>query len=172
MKKAILIIFLVLDIIMFFLYYKYYIKTPEIIKYNAKTVSNIEKNKKETMKIYIPDDKYKYLKGIDVEIPYYKDKEKKIKAILEKILPFEVKVLNIYIEKENLYINLNSKFKEIVNDSEKELYIVYSIVNTVTQVENIKKVKILIDNEEIKTVTGYLNYNKFFKQDDLLIEGE
>lgn len=172
MKKAILIIFLFLDIIVFCLYYKYCINTPKIVTYNIKKVLNTETNKKEMVKVYIPDDKYKYLKGINIEIPYYKNKGDKIKAILKKVLPFEVKVLNIYILGNDIYINLNNKFKDAVNDGNKELYIVYSIVDTVTQFDKTDKVKILLENEEIKSITGYLNYNKFFKRDDLLIEGE
>ena len=70
---------------------------------------------------------------------------------LKQMIPKEAKLLNTEVIKEILYINFSSEFideeKNTAEDCEK---MIESISKTVTQLKEIKGIKILINNEENK----------------------
>lgn len=70
---------------------------------------------------------------------------------LEKIIPEGTKLLSVELVGDCLNINFSKEFIENISEEEKEKKnCVYSIVNTVTELNEVNLVKILIDGEETK----------------------
>jgi len=77
---------------------------------------------------------------------------------LNKTIPEEVEVLGVELNNDLILVNFNEKLKENHwGGSTGERMTVYSIVNTLTQFGEINLVKILIDGEEIETLTGHMD---------------
>ena len=58
-----------------------------------------------------------------------------------------------------MYIDLSSSSKEMDDNSRKNLLNIYSIVNSLTELENISRVKILINGKD-----GSKNLGKFYNR--------
>ncbi len=74
-----------------------------------------------------------------------------------------VKLLNIYEDGSDLYLNFNYKFKDSMKTSEQELLVIYSIVNTIIESSKYKRVKILVNNKEIEKLNFY-RLSKFYEK--------
>lgn len=89
---------------------------------------------------------------------------------LESAIPEGTQVINVDVEKEIAYVNLSEEF---VNNhkggAEEEAKTIYAIVNTLTELNEINGVRILIAGEENKAFSdGAIN----FKENFVRLEGE
>lgn len=75
---------------------------------------------------------------------------------LEKVIPNDTKILKVYMENDCAIIDLSKEFLNYDKTNEKTKYnLVNSIVNTLTELTEVNKVKILIEggtNEEFKDI--------------------
>lgn len=89
---------------------------------------------------------------------------------LNKTIPEETEILAVNIENEICYTNFNQTLQTgHWGGSTGERMTVYSIVNTLTQFEEIKKVQILIEGEEIETLAGHMDLAYPLERDESLI---
>lgn len=144
-----------------------------------------KKFKKEKFTLYIPDENLENLqlkeKEVELDDQSY-DEIDKIFELLKSEMDYEfiyksksgekleapfldggVKLLNIYRDGNDIYLNFNYKFKENMKTSGQELLIVYSIVNSITQSSDYKRVKILVNNKEIDKLNFY-RLSKFYEK--------
>lgn len=90
---------------------------------------------------------------------------------LEKTIPEGTKVNKIELKNSIIYIDLSTQFIENhEGGSKKESITVYSIVNTLTQLNEVEGVKILIDGEENKSFKDdNIKFREIFvKKDDII----
>ncbi len=89
---------------------------------------------------------------------------------LNKTLPEETEILEINIENGVCYANFNQTLQTgHWGGSTGERMTVYSIVNSLTQFEDIEKVQILIAGEEIETLAGHMDLAYPLERDESLI---
>ncbi len=83
---------------------------------------------------------------------------------LEKLIPEGTVVNSVSIDKGIVYIDFSEEFtKTGTMGAEEEGKIIYSIVNTLTELTEVSGVKILINGEENKCFeSGTLNFNEIF----------
>ena len=82
-------------------------------------------------------------------------------------------ILDIYLNNETLTLDLSANFKQNCADlsAEREMLLVYSIVNTLTELDGVKRIQFLIEGERVETLSGgiYL-YNEFVCNPGLIKE--
>ncbi|WP_372712858.1 GerMN domain-containing protein [Ilyobacter sp.] len=142
-----------------------------------------KKMSKEKITLYIPDENLAKLKVKEVEVDSGSGNEiSMVFELLKSEMNYEfryrgesgdkveapfldegVKLLNIYRDGEDIYLNFNYKFKENMKIPEQELLIVYSIVNSITQSSGYKRVKILVNNKEVDKLNFY-RLSKFYEK--------
>lgn len=123
---------------------------------NQNPLQNGEKKEKATF--YILDSKSLTLKTQTEEIPYSFAIRDKLEIILqktfenlwnEKILDTpQIAIHNIYIKNDTVYVDCDANILKIKDENRKNLLALYSIVNSITEIGNVKKVKILVDGKE------------------------
>ncbi len=140
----------------------------------------------EAVEIFVPNKEFKKLEKKAVKIIRTENENERIRLILDQIREnsdFEVKyisdgnkeeveeyfdssirLLNAFIEGEDIYLNFNPKLKTSIVSKEQELFILYSIVNSLTNSPKYKRVKILINNEGVNNLK-YYNVSGFLEQD-------
>lgn len=161
---------------------RYYKIPPKVIFEKP----HLEKElKKEKFTLYIPDENLEKLQLKEKEVELDDQSYDEIDIIFELLksemdyefiyksksgdkleAPFldgGVKLLNIYRDGNDIYLNFNYKFKENMKTSGQELLIVYSIVNSITQSSDYKRVKILVNNKEIDKLNFY-RLSKFYEK--------
>lgn len=167
-------------------FYKYVImedKIPikKIINHkNIQTTTSLE-----IVKIYSPNDSLDSLISSEVEINK-EDFSSKINYIFNIIkdksnyrvrdedenyyffMDPNVTLLNSYLVGDKLYLNLSSNIIQSIKTKEQELLIIYSLVNTYTNLENINRVKILIDDIEVDRLRWYNLKTFYTKNLDIL----
>jgi len=187
-KKSLIILgssifFLIISGVFF---YKYVAKKDEIpIKKiinhkNIQRITNIS-----IVKIYTPNDSLNNLISSDLEIPK-EDFASEVHSIFNIIkeksnyhvrdddgnyYPFmdpNISLLNSYLVGDKLYLNLSSNIIQSIQTKEQELLIIYSLVNTYTSLDNINRVKILIDDVEVDRLRWYSLKNFYTKNLDIL----
>jgi len=142
---------------------------------NIKALTDIK-----IVKIYTPNDSLDSLVPSDIEVV----KEKfaaEVQSIFNAIheqsnyqikdedgsyYPFmdpNISLLNSYLVGDKLYLNLSSNINDNIKTKEQELLIIYSLVNTYTSLEEINRVKILIDDVEVTKLKWY-NLRNFYTQ--------
>ncbi|OQY09988.1 MAG: hypothetical protein B6I28_01930 [Fusobacteriia bacterium 4572_132] len=177
-KKIGIILLTLLTMTSGYYYYKYiinYDKTPKKLEL-VKNIDKKIKKENEQIKIYIPNKEHTFLEIKEVTLIKNKDIKYKIFEIFNylkennDLFSKEEELKKIYIEKDKLYINISNNFKSKITNAQEELMFIYSIVNTLTEIDGINKIKILVENKEIKSLRGYIDSSDFFKKDKLLIK--
>ncbi|MGM0508738.1 MAG: GerMN domain-containing protein [Fusobacteriota bacterium] len=177
----VLLILLLITLATGYLYYINIITAPEYKTVDLDSHDTdiiVEDVESEIVNIYVPDKRKKNLKKQEIEISDYEDLNQKVKLIFNKLIEKNnlirnnTRVINVFIDDEKLYLNVNDVLKEGINNSTEELLVIYSIVNTITDLNGITQVKILIENKEVETLGGYINLSDFFKKDNLLLKGD
>lgn len=90
---------------------------------------------------------------------------------LKSVIPAETKIRDIKTEDGICYVNLSAEFvsKASVDDNEK-LMSTYSIVNSLTELDNVNKVQFLIEGEKITEFYGRSDFSKTYERNaDLII---
>ncbi len=183
-RKIILTIIIMFNIATFLLYYKYIVLTDpnEVTKYDIglkikKDNKATQKIEKESLNIYIPNETGEYLIEENMDIIKDMNKHKKVQAVFRYVkqnsnalISLETTLHNVYVSGDEVYLNLSREFGRYMDSPEKEQVIIYSVVNSVCAIEGVNKVKILIDNQNIRELGGYIDVSDYFESDLLLVK--
>lgn len=86
-------------------------------------------------------------------------------------IPKGTKLLSIKVDDKTAYVNLSKEFKENhPGGSTGEIMTVYSVVNSLTELDSIDKIVFLIEGQKEKTLAGHLILNEPFDRDETLIK--
>lgn len=80
-----------------------------------------------------------------------------------KFMDKYLEIENVYYDKGILYIDFNMDFRKEFLDKKHELYFVYSIVNSFTEIKGVEKIKFLILGKEINEFKYYKIENFLYK---------
>lgn len=89
-----------------------------------------------------------------------------VKSKLKSIFPKQTRLLSFSIKEGTAYVNLSSEAKSFMTPAKEEVYL-KSIVLSLTELESIKKVKILIDNKNVDSLGGNFNISKSLDKNDV-----
>ena len=133
-------------------------KKINIIEITNKEKVVTEEGKVEKINFYVVSDNVDKLLRKEKEIPLYIKPKDKIRKIVQvsmenlwesKILKTsQIEIGNIFIKGDMLYIDVDANMLELKVENRKNLLAIYSIVNSVTERGNIRKIKFLIDGKE------------------------
>ncbi len=88
------------------------------------------------------------------------------KKILVKTIPEETKILSVETKEGVCFVNLSQEFiSRHIGGSNSEMLTVYSIVNSLTQLENVDKVQFLIEGQKTEVYIQMI-FNEPFTQND------
>lgn len=170
------ILFLVISGIFF---YKYVTMQDEIPIKKITSHKNIQTTTSvEIVKIYSPNDSLDSLISSEVEInkEIFSSKINSIFNVIKEQSNYQVRdedqnyypfmdpnitLLNSYLVGDKLYLNISSNIIQSIQTKKQELLIIYSLVNTFTSLEDVNKVKILIDDIEVDKLKWY-NLKTFY----------
>ncbi|ERI95199.1 hypothetical protein HMPREF1982_00424 [Clostridiales bacterium oral taxon 876 str. F0540] len=85
---------------------------------------------------------------------------------LKPILPKETRLISFSIKDGIAYVSLSGEARITMTPSKEEACL-RSIFNSLTQLPSISKVKILIDNSDVKTIGGNFDISKPFGKEEL-----
>ncbi|NLY42591.1 MAG: GerMN domain-containing protein [Clostridiaceae bacterium] len=135
-----------------------------------------------TITLYFADSEGMYLVPEKRQI-IIKDNEPVEKYIMQELIkgpkspglsatvPPETKVLSIETKEKVCFVNLSSEFKLQHNGgSTGEIMTIYSIVNSLTELESIDKVQFLIEGQKTETFKGHITFNEPFERDPDIIK--
>lgn len=135
-------------------------KKINIIEITNKEKVVTEEGKVEKINFYVVSDNVDKLLRKEKEIPLYIKPKDKIRKIVQvsmenlwesKILKTpQIEIGNIFIKRDMLYIDVDANMLELKVENRKNLLAIYSIVNSVTEIGNIRRIKFLIDGKEEK----------------------
>ena len=78
------------------------------------------------------------------------------------VFPKGAKVLGVHVENGLAVVDLNRKAAEMNVGSEGELLAVLSIVNTLTKLPDVYRVKITVEGEEVESLAGHVDLTQTF----------
>lgn len=126
-------------------------------------------------KLYFGDEKSDYLVAEHRMISSASNPENKALALINELIqgphakgvrtiPDRTTVKSISIDKKIAHVNFSEGLSRLhPGGSSSELMTVYSIVNTLTKnLDEVDKVKILIDGNEIETIAGHIDCREVF----------
>lgn len=177
--KIIIILIFIIGLIIAGLYLKSAILDDKEVKMlSVMPDEEIDISAKDTITIFVPASDMKLLIKKRINIEKKDNEREKIKEIFyalrndtDSIIPNSTQIKNIFIEGNLLYINLSNDIYNFDKNSSTEMMLVYSIVNTFCY-GGITKVKILVNNQEIETLGGFVSLKDYFERDMLLVQGE
>ena len=161
-KKLIAVVCIIWGIVIvsgvMFFQMRSYSKKINIIEITNKEKVVTEEGKVEKINFYVVSDNVDKLLRKEKEIPLYIKPKDKIRKIVQvsmenlwesKILKTsQIEIGNIFIKGDMLYIDVDANMLELKVENRKNLLAIYSIVNSVTEIGNIRKIKFLIDGKE------------------------
>ncbi len=91
------------------------------------------------------------------------------KTMLRSVLPHNTEIIDIKTENNICYVNLSKSFMNINSGDKKEAELsIYSVVNSLTEIPDVKKVQFLIEGEKVDTFSG-IDFSKAFERNDTII---
>jgi germination protein M len=91
---------------------------------------------------------------------------------LKGCMPQGAKIKDIKTEDGICYVNLTNEFvSNIGNGTDSERLAIYSIVNSLTELNSVNKVQFLIEGKKISNYKGNYDFSKTFERDESLIDG-
>lgn len=121
------------------------------------------------VKVYYPDDSGMKLVEVERKITFDDSTNKYIAAVetlleepgeenLTKIFPDNAAIRSVTIAGDLATVDLDGSFlKNFVGGSTGEEFLVGSVVNTLTNFPEVKRVKFLVDGQEIETLSGHMD---------------
>lgn len=89
---------------------------------------------------------------------------------LHPVIPEGTRLLSLEVEKGRATVNLSSQVRDNFNlGAMGEGYIIYSVVNALTELPAIKEVQFLVEGEIIETIGGHFLLEEPFTRDESLI---
>lgn len=140
-------------------YFYLEINSKKIHHIELKKIENldIKEGKTEKFSFYLLDNKNS-LEIKEVEIPFYKNRKAKIKGIIKEVCSNlkeqgvlkreDIEIYNVYFVENTLYVDLSKEILDLKKDTKENVLGIYSIVNSLTNISGIKKVKILVESKE------------------------
>ena len=132
-------------------------KVPEIV-----FTRTDEAPKEVNDKIYIYYPENNSIKDTEILIPKVKSKDELLKATITATVKkleetgtvplVELKDVSYYVTDKEIYLDLPEKIFDNVKNAKSELLIIYSFVNTLTNINGIESVRILINNADLEKV--------------------
>lgn len=129
-----------------------------LVKLEKKENLVVEEGKVEKIKFYLLSETGDNLVVKEQEIPLYIKTKDKIKKITQmsienlwnnKVLKTsQIEIGNIFIKDDIAYIDIDANILELKPENRKNLLAIYSIVNSITEIGNIRRVKFLVDGKE------------------------
>lgn len=95
-----------------------------------------------------------------------------INSDLSATVPPETKIHDIKTDEGICYVSLSGEFANKNNDSESQKFALYSIVNSLTELENINKVQFLIESEKTNQPAWIFDLNKPIERNEKIIKRE
>jgi germination protein M len=90
---------------------------------------------------------------------------------LISVMPSGTKLLNLTIKDRIAYVDFNDKLiKNNMGGSTSEILLVSSIVDTLTEFKEIKKVQIMVDGKKIDTISGHLDVGEPLSRSEKIIK--
>lgn len=134
------------------------------------------------VKLYYPD---KYNEKLIVKNITIKDLTRKLEIeVLEKLIsslddnssnnliPNDTRIRSIDIEDQIAYINFSNELKKKELTENEEVLLIYSIVNTMTELDSINSVQILIDGEKEEVLEDVFSIENPIKYSELIVSNE
>ncbi len=90
------------------------------------------------------------------------------KSTLSPVIPSSTQIKDIKTEDGICYVNLTQAFIRNTSPSTEKITI-YSIVNSLTELDNVNKVQFLIEGEKLSEYGGDIDFSKPFERDEALI---
>ena len=149
----------------------------------TETTPPVEKARVEDMKVkvYYPDESGLRLVEVEREIKVSKDADKYAAAVetmmtapaeqeLTEIFPKRAKLLDVTVDNGVATVNFDGELqKHFVGGSAGETFLVGSVVNTLTNFDEIKSVLILIDGQKIESLAGHMDLSEPIERMDNLM---
>ncbi len=132
---------------------------------------------REALTIYVPTESGESLESKQVEIVVGDTQEERVKMIFDALkenlaykisytdeegkvveVPFlseEVQLMDVYIDGRDIYLNMNYHFRENMKTISQEIFVIYSIVNTLTEDGRYRRVKFLVNDKEVEQLNFY-----------------
>lgn len=132
---------------------------------------------REALTIYVPTESGESLESKQVEIVVGDTPEERVKMIFDALkenlaykitytdeegkvveVPFlndEVQLMDVYIDGRDIYLNMNYHFRENMKTISQEIFVIYSIVNTLTEDGKYRRVKFLVNDKEVEQLNFY-----------------
>lgn len=153
-------------------------KKPEVEKKDKPVSPQVEAAKVQTQetKVYYPDESGTKLVPVEREIKFADENEKYSAAVdqlmkqpkekeLTTIFPKHAKINSIKREGETAIVDFDKDIaKGFVGGSTGEEFLINSIVDTLTEFDEIEQVKFLIDGQEVETLSGHMDLSEPIKK--------
>ncbi len=85
---------------------------------------------------------------------------------LKPIVPKDTRLLSFSIKDGIAYVSLSSEARATMSPAKEEAFL-RSVLNSLTQLPSISKVKIMLDNKDVKSIGGNYDISKPFGKEDL-----
>ena len=152
-------------------------KAPTVITDKEKNVVN----GKLTIKVYYPDEQGLKLVPVQKTVKIGSDDKytATLKALLEgtkekglaTIVPKQAKIKSVKVQGDTAFVDFDDNLiKKFIGGSTGEEMLVGSIVNTLTEFEEIKKVQLLVEGKKIESLSGHLDLTKPVERMNTLIK--
>ena len=142
-------------------------------KQDIHTINNLTKKeqviKKENVVIYTPNAGSTSLEKSNVEIEASESPRDKIQRVVTKNIELlgekgllkknKIELNNVYIVDDTVYISFNLSINELEPENKKNTTIITSIVNSITEIPNIQRVKFLVNGGD-----GVKSLKKFYSR--------
>lgn len=89
---------------------------------------------------------------------------------MRAVLPADTKIKDIKTEEGICYVNFSGDFvSKLSGSAAQEKLTIYSIVNSLTELNTVNKVQFLVDGERMSEKKGHYDFGKTFERDETLI---
>ncbi|SDP31628.1 GerMN domain-containing protein [Selenomonas ruminantium] len=134
-----------------------------------------------TVKVYYPDEQGLKLVPVQKTVKIGSDDKytATLKALLDgtkekglaTIVPKQAKIKSVKVQGDTAFVDFDDNLiKKFIGGSTGEEMLVGSIVNTLTEFEEIKKVQLLVEGKKIESLSGHLDLTKPVERMDNLIK--
>ncbi len=85
-------------------------------------------------------------------------------------IPSGTRLLGLEVSEGVACVDLSREFREEHWGGSSEVLTIYSVVNTLTELEGIRAVQFLLEGEQVDTLTGHMDISRPLERDDSLLE--
>jgi len=155
------------------------VETPNTATETPNQNANPVQPQKISLKIYYPDDAGINLVGVNRTVEVKNDADKYLAAVrllmknpeekdLTVIFPKNAKINNVTFADGTAFVDFDKNItKSFVGGSTGEELLVNSVVKTLTEFQEVKQVRFLVDGKEIETLSGHMDLSAPIKKSDV-----